>query len=1033
MRAAGADSVGAVLERNLSIKNHIFNQHYLFLCRCGAIFRWSSVTRVIVAIAYDLRILWPIFWVACAVFSVCYPVPLMHEYTTSNVYRPPQDRAGGHAFNTYSHYFPHQAHSRSNYVFIARTDGGPSFTKEDPLIKHIQCKLSWRLGCSLCAGTEFDLRHDESSDKSCPYEITSHWSLDYSTYPMPMSYEIPGYPYLPELSEMFAKDKAMLLQVRKRGDPWRTDIDFGKVVDKFAKNIMNEIDVAQVADFRDFQLAGIARGPDVLQHYSTHQLVKDLWKLAAWITPWLVVWVIIALRGWRPCLLMLTIILCTLLNAFAFISLIGYMSAISIIAPPIIFVLVCSVGSYYGLIMLSIYQQELPNSTYQAEGEDSDASSHVIIGGEATDLSAGTLQGEGTDDDTPYMRLLRMVPVPPSHENYEAYRAVICTVHITSRLLSCHAFGLTIIFCCCMAFGVDWITGICGMFCIAVWLLFFTFMTFLPAVLFTNPRFIRRDCLTIIVVKVQKCLMWWKKMTTFWFFLARVATTKLCAVFSAVVFVTAFGLAVWGLTINQLNTGELLLQPRGATDTWSIAAASGLMPFSRGRVDPYNLVFIPQGSPPCLAEEKCMADHSTCRCDNTAVWTDGFWSESQDILEDIIKEFGSGNDNLNQVPQWSETQPPPLSVLSPLYAWPLKGRPNNARAQSVVDTYNSLEAPMPNTFIHPGEAVPASVRESRLTRYLSNKYMSRADTEYCTENCGRTRKSAVQAQIDANYDPMSIYGREFAGALRDFLTDLPSLQNAPDGQFCGRYACVAIAGGSTEFLDMVEAITDNIVITLFYGVLIFIVFACLAYHLSLLAILRSTLSTVFVFMVSQCICMGIWQLGWLGNNPNDAFGRTHGVSWFQNLFGVALIFGLILGHDFLLFRDCAQYRDKGWDTRTSFALGLTVRGSLLADTAFIMGICWIGLIFTSVPMLNQLGFLLFIAVCVDTLFVRVFYVGVWMTFFGEANWWPLNMEPVVAHQDDDGHAEAMRINASGPLGQAIYDVVESRPHLQQAS
>lgn len=204
--------------------------------------------------------------------------------------------------------------------------------------------------------------------------------------------------------------------------------------------------------------------------------------------------------------------------------------------------------------------------------------------------------------------------------------------------------------------------------------------------------------------------------------------------------------------------------------------------------------------------------------------------------------------------------------------------------------------------------------------------------------------------------------------------------------------------------------------------------------------------------------MGIWQMGWISSDPADVWGNTHGVSWyslhkrknfiddfintlnknskvikticiprFQSVIGPALVFALIFSFDFFQFRDASSFRDQGWDTKASFALGMTQRGSLIVDSALIMALVWLGLIFCSTPFLNQLGFLLFVAFCIDALFIRCFYTALFVVVFGELNWWPLHMPPLHSQgsNDDAAHAEAMRINSQGPLGEAMQEYVRA--------
>ena len=166
---------------------------------------------------------------------------------------------------------------------------------------------------------------------------------------------------------------------------------------------------------------------------------------------------------------------------------------------------------------------------------------------------------------------------------------------------------------------------------------------------------------------------------------------------------------------------------------------------------------------------------------------------------------------------------------------------------------------------------------------------------------------------------------------------------------------MSLSGGSTRMLDVYDKISAREAIVFLYALISLTVFAVLAYHLSVLAAFRSLASTAVVYCVAQCICMGIWQFGWLSSDPRTAWGASHGVSWFQSLIGCAFVFALILGFDFMQYRDVSAYREQGWDKTSAFALGLTARGSMLSSAGIIMAICWIGLIFTSVTFLNQLG------------------------------------------------------------------------------
>jgi len=90
---------------------------------------------------------------------------------------------------------------------------------------------------------------------------------------------------------------------------------------------------------------------------------------------------------------------------------------------------------------------------------------------------------------------------------------------------------------------------------------------------------------------------------------------------------------------------------------------------------------------------------------------------------------------------------------------------------------------------------------------------------------------------------------------------------------------------------------------------------------------------------------------------------------------------------FLLGR-IEQERAAGWDDESAIVRGVQRSGPIISWAGCIMAVAFGGLLSSSLPLLNQLSFMVVFAVVIDTFLVRTFWVPAAHGLLGGAVWWP---------------------------------------------
>jgi len=129
-------------------------------------------------------------------------------------------------------------------------------------------------------------------------------------------------------------------------------------------------------------------------------------------------------------------------------------------------------------------------------------------------------------------------------------------------------------------------------------------------------------------------------------------------------------------------------------------------------------------------------------------------------------------------------------------------------------------------------------------------------------------------------------------------------------------------------------------------------------------------------------------LGWTGLGGVEAVG---GVVWLSPVYTLTIILGLALDYTIFLYARVREYRLDGFGDREAIQLGLASTGPIITMAGAIFAITFSSMCLSSIPIINQIGFLFIVAVMVDTLIVNLVISPASLSLVPWLNYWPMKM------------------------------------------
>ena len=125
-----------------------------------------------------------------------------------------------------------------------------------------------------------------------------------------------------------------------------------------------------------------------------------------------------------------------------------------------------------------------------------------------------------------------------------------------------------------------------------------------------------------------------------------------------------------------------------------------------------------------------------------------------------------------------------------------------------------------------------------------------------------------------------------------------------------------------------------------------------------------------------------------------ALSQSGGLVWMVPVMTFTIVVGLAVDYDVFLLTRVLEDRKLGYSDRDAVVLAQAKTGHVITTAGTIMAVSLGGLIFSSLPGMNQWSFVLAVSVVVDTVFVRSMLVPAVMGVLNQHNWWPLELPAV---------------------------------------
>jgi len=116
-----------------------------------------------------------------------------------------------------------------------------------------------------------------------------------------------------------------------------------------------------------------------------------------------------------------------------------------------------------------------------------------------------------------------------------------------------------------------------------------------------------------------------------------------------------------------------------------------------------------------------------------------------------------------------------------------------------------------------------------------------------------------------------------------------------------------------------------------------------------------------------------------------------GIDWTVPMFTLTFIVGLALDYEIFLIERIREFREEGFGERESIQLGLAATGGTISCAGLIMALTFIAQMLGSIPVTNQMGFILVFSIVTDTFIVRTVLVPAMLSLVPCANYWPSKM------------------------------------------
>jgi uncharacterized membrane protein YdfJ with MMPL/SSD domain len=135
----------------------------------------------------------------------------------------------------------------------------------------------------------------------------------------------------------------------------------------------------------------------------------------------------------------------------------------------------------------------------------------------------------------------------------------------------------------------------------------------------------------------------------------------------------------------------------------------------------------------------------------------------------------------------------------------------------------------------------------------------------------------------------------------------------------------------------------------------------------------------------------VYQDGALEWTGLAAFDRMDGFFWYIPILLLSMIIGLALDWDVLLISRIMEHRQRGYDIRAAICKATCETGGTISAAGVIMCLAFAGMLFSDQSTINACGFILTVALILDTFVVNTVLVPALISLGDKVAWYPAQM------------------------------------------
>ena len=236
--------------------------------------------------------------------------------------------------------------------------------------------------------------------------------------------------------------------------------------------------------------------------------------------------------------------------------------------------------------------------------------------------------------------------------------------------------------------------------------------------------------------------------------------------------------------------------------------------------------------------------------------------------------------------------------------------------------------------------------------------------------------STTTVSINTPFDPWGDKAEEWVDATRTLISEMEETYGYE----------IFLAAGSAFMIDAIDAVYRlfplMIIVTIVVVyIVIALMFKSVFIPLRLILTIGLTLSWIYGLSILVFETTAFHTIV-------PVLQRVTALYWLVPIMAFTILIGLGLDYDVFLLSRISEFRDKGFTEKASIHKGLYKTGNVISYAGIIMAIAFSGLMLSKEMVLNQFGFMLCIAVLIDTFIIRTILVPAIMALAEKWNWWP---------------------------------------------